>query len=296
VCQDSDASAPILDASESGSQLFHKLPRTLQITPEVFLTLNRLGKTVLFLEFHRSHPALVRYPGKFITDPIARFIEQRMVLVTDKVVLEEVRNSLESAKNAVDRCLGRYRFIEYINKSFENPELNHKIKASAQDHIWTYGFVPQRQGEERAGAKNTIDDLLENVEITENILEVQTGHVHDSSLQFDFRGVDDEYSSSCLGAHWPSFSHHHDVYHHTDHPGYIIGWVLSCRRPGNLPDRMPMSKSFTITSGGIMKDTLAITVSPSHFIAGVRASRTLWRCKVYTVEKSHYQFPDLIAE
>ena len=66
--------------------------------------------------------------------------------------------------------------------------------------------------------------------------------------------------------------------------GFIVGWTLSIRtnRPG--------PKSFSVKCGGILKNNLKIDIMVPT------SQQADWRCRVYYVDRVHYNFPRLLLK
>ena len=153
------------------------------------------------------------------------------------------------------------------------PRIGEKFEEKVADQKWFHGVVS-------ANARDPPESkvlLTDGTEASQAIMEVKT---RQSTLRFECRelqSVSMRQDPSTLILTRP--------------PCYIVGWTLSCRT------NRPVSKTFSVKSGGILADNLTINIKASSF--DVRPSRRWqaeWRCRIYFVDRKDYDFPHLTSE
>jgi hypothetical protein len=248
--------------------------------------LHDMEATAIGLHYDCLHPAFKSYwyIATGTKAVVERFRTHRASFITNRTALEDARRELEDAAEKVRSLIVRYRFMEKLVKEWRGrPQIGKKFEEEAADQKWTHGIVstdargafqvPLTDGTMAFQVK--IEGKTRNIlPCTQNLLRFECREIN--SLEADVRDRFD------VDAECPSTSTFELIL--STASCHIVGWTLSCRT------KQPGPKSFSVISGGILRNELKINVKAPIF------REANWRCRIYFVYSVDYDFHQLTSE
>jgi hypothetical protein len=250
----------------------------IPVSPVVFDSVHKLEGVAWDLRRDMLHPACDWAISHNIKAAIKQFGDERATFITDSAALDRSQRALTEASNLVSVTLRRYHFMEkVIEKSRDSPEVGRPVEGTDANQKWVWGVVPLSAQPSATPRRLALAEWEDGITGFEVMLEVRTGRTRPSqTLRFEGR------------IEVPSVPHKGNPTEYTVNgmSVRIVGWSLSCRTAH------PLRKSFTVTTGGIMTNTLRIQLGLGR-VSALFTEELLWRFRIFFVNRCLYDFPTL---